>query len=71
MKAVGICGSDVHYWTHGAIGDFIVREPLILGHEASGEVVKIGEKVKNLKVGDRVAIEPGVPCRKCVYCKTA
>jgi len=70
MDSVGICGSDVHYWTHGAIGDFIVKAPMILGHEAAGVVVKLGAKVKNLQVGDKVAIEPGVPCRQCNYCKT-
>eukprot|EP00057_Strongylocentrotus_purpuratus_P023238 XP_011677712.1 PREDICTED: sorbitol dehydrogenase-like [Strongylocentrotus purpuratus] len=69
MHAVGICGSDVHYWTHGRIGDFIVNAPMILGHEASGIVSAVGSKVTSLKVGDRVAIEPGVPCRLCNFCK--
>ena len=69
MQHVGICGSDVHYWKHGAIGDFIVKAPMILGHEASGVVSKLGQGVTNLKVGDRVAIEPGVPCRLCSHCK--
>jgi len=69
MDSVGICGSDVHYCTHGAIGDFIVKAPMVLGHEAAGIVHKLGANVKNLKVGDRVAIEPGVPCRRCTYCK--
>ncbi|KAI8478481.1 hypothetical protein Bbelb_435110 [Branchiostoma belcheri] len=69
MHSVGICGSDVHYWVHGAIGDFVVRAPMILGHEASGTVSEVGEGVTHLKVGDRVAIEPGVPCRYCDYCK--
>lgn len=70
MDSVGICGSDVHYWTHGAIGDFVVKAPMVLGHEAAGVVAKLGASVKSLKVGDRVAIEPGVPCRGCNYCKT-
>ncbi|KAK7116618.1 sorbitol dehydrogenase-like [Littorina saxatilis] len=70
MKEVGICGSDVHYWTHGEIGDFVVKAPMILGHEASGVVSKLGQGVTSLKVGDRVAIEPGVPCRRCHYCKS-
>lgn len=70
MQQVGICGSDVHYWQHGAIGDFVVREPMIVGHEASGVVSKLGEGVTTLKVGDRVAIEPGVSCRLCHFCKT-
>ena len=51
MQEVGICGSDVHYWTHGAIGDFIVKKPMILGHEASAIVSKLGEGVSSLKVG--------------------
>lgn len=61
MHSVGICGSDVHYWQHGKIGDFVVNEPMVLGHEAAGRVVKVGSAVSHLKVGDRVAIEPGVP----------
>ncbi|XP_072166901.1 sorbitol dehydrogenase-like [Diadema setosum] len=69
MAAVGICGSDVHYWTNGRIGDFIVKAPMILGHEASGVVSAVGSKVTSLKVGDRVAVEPGVPCRMCEFCK--
>ncbi|KAI1613999.1 chaperonin 10-like protein [Exophiala viscosa] len=66
----GICGSDVHYWQRGRIGDFILESPIVLGHESAGTVVDIGSKVKNLKVGDRVAIEPGVPCRHCDYCRS-
>lgn len=66
----GICGSDVHYWQRGRIGDFILESPIVLGHESAGTVVEIGPKVKNLKVGDRVAIEPGVPCRHCDYCRS-
>ncbi|XP_043261155.1 sorbitol dehydrogenase-like [Colletes gigas] len=69
MACVGICGSDVHYLVHGRIGDFVVHKPMIIGHEASGVVTKLGKNVKHLKVGDRVAIEPGVPCRMCAYCK--
>jgi len=69
MDSVGICGSDVHYWTHGAIGDFVVRAPMVLGHEAAGVVVGVGTKVDSLQVGDRVAIEPGVPCGGCDVCK--
>jgi len=61
LRTVGICGSDVHYYTHGAIGQFIVREPMILGHEASGVVVEVGDAVTNLKAGDRVCMEPGIP----------
>lgn len=60
-KAVGICGSDVHYYTDGRIGPYIVEEPLILGHETAGQVARVGKNVKHLKEGDRVALEPGVP----------
>jgi len=69
MQSVGICGSDVHYWKRGCIGDFIVRAPMILGHESAGKVIKVGPNVKDLKEGDRVTIEPGVPCRRCDFCK--
>lgn len=61
MHSVGICGSDVHYWQHGRIGDFVLTKPMVLGHEASGTVMKVGSAVKHLQIGDRVAIEPGVP----------
>ncbi len=61
VHTVGICGSDVHYFMHGGIGSFIVREPMILGHEASGVVSEVGRHVTHLKVGDRVCMEPGVP----------
>jgi D-xylulose reductase len=61
IKKVGICGSDIHYYLHGAIGHFVVREPMVLGHEAAGEVIEVGRDVRNLVVGDRVCMEPGVP----------
>lgn len=61
IHTVGICGSDVHYFVHGRIGDFVVRKPMILGHEASGVVTEVGSEVSNLAVGDRVCMEPGVP----------
>ncbi|XP_037551372.1 sorbitol dehydrogenase [Nematolebias whitei] len=61
MHSVGICGSDVHYWQNGRIGDFVLRTPMVLGHEAAGRVVKVGSAVTHLNTGDRVAIEPGVP----------
>ncbi|XP_039629644.1 sorbitol dehydrogenase isoform X2 [Polypterus senegalus] len=69
MHSVGICGSDVHYWQHGRIGDFVLTKPMILGHEASGRVLKTGSAVKHLKPGDRVAIEPGVPREIDEFCK--
>ena len=58
---VGICGSDVHYYTHGRIGPFVVKDPMILGHEASGTIIEVGTGVSSLKVGDRVCMEPGIP----------
>ncbi|MGL4309920.1 MAG: NAD(P)-dependent alcohol dehydrogenase [Paracoccaceae bacterium] len=61
LHTVGICGSDVHYYTHGRIGPFVVQEPMILGHEASGTVIEIGAEVTTLKPGDRVCMEPGIP----------
>jgi D-xylulose reductase len=61
LKVVGVCGSDVHYYTHGAIGPFVVREPMVLGHEAAGVVTEVGSDVRDLKVGDRVCMEPGIP----------
>jgi D-xylulose reductase len=61
IHTVGICGSDVHYFQHGSIGPFVVNEPMVLGHEASGTVVEVGAQVSNLKPGDRVCMEPGVP----------
>jgi D-xylulose reductase len=61
IKSVGICGSDVHYYEFGAIASFIVKAPMVLGHEAAGEIIEVGSKVKNLKVGDRVCMEPGIP----------
>lgn len=61
IHTVGICGSDVHYYLHGAIGPFVVREPMILGHEASGTVAEVGGDVQHLRKGDRVCMEPGIP----------
>lgn len=61
IRTVGICGSDVHYYTHGAIGPFVVRAPMVLGHEAAGVIVETGAAVTNLQIGDRVCMEPGLP----------
>lgn len=70
VHCIGICGSDVHYYEHGRIGRYVVEKPIILGHELAGEVVQIGKHVKNVSVGDRVAVEPGVTCGRCQYCKS-
>ena len=61
LRRVGVCGSDIHYYTHGSIGPFVVREPMVLGHEASGDIVEVGPEVTSLAVGDRVCMEPGIP----------
>ena len=61
IHTVGVCGSDVHYYTHGRIGPFKVDSPMVLGHEASGTVVETGHEVTHLRVGDRVCMEPGIP----------
>ena len=66
---VGICGSDVHYWHNGRCGPFVVKKPMILGHETSAEVVAVGSNVKHLQVGDRVATEPATPCGNCEFCR--
>jgi D-xylulose reductase len=61
IHTVGICGSDVHYYQYGRIGPFVVKKPMVLGHEASGTIIETGGNVTNLKVGDRVCVEPGIP----------
>ena len=68
VHAVGVCGSDTTYYRHGRIGDWVVEGDIVLGHEAAGEVVEVGEGVADLRPGDRVAIEPGTPCRACAQC---
>jgi L-iditol 2-dehydrogenase len=70
IQYVGVCGSDLHYYETGRIGSYIVEPPFVLGHEASGIVTKLGKDVTNLKVGDRVALEPGATCGECEFCKT-
>jgi L-iditol 2-dehydrogenase len=69
IAAVGVCGSDVHYYEHGRIGSFVVREPMVLGHESSGRVVALGPETSKHAVGDRVTLEPGVPCGGCRECR--
>ncbi|KAH6696583.1 chaperonin 10-like protein [Leptodontidium sp. MPI-SDFR-AT-0119] len=70
VRANGICGSDLHFWKTGAIGTCVVSSDYVLGHEGAGVVVSVGSNVTHLKVGDRVAIEPGVPCHACTNCTT-
>ncbi|NAZ86166.1 NAD(P)-dependent alcohol dehydrogenase [Kineococcus indalonis] len=70
VASVGVCGSDVHYYKEGRIGDFVVEQPLVLGHEVSGQVVAAGRDVPQERVGERVAIDPQVPCRHCRACKS-
>ncbi|EJU06497.1 GroES-like protein [Dacryopinax primogenitus] len=69
IKKTGICGSDVHFLTHGHIGDFHVRSPMVLGHESSGLIHSVGSSVRSLHHGQAVALEPGVSCRRCGACK--
>jgi len=68
VASVGVCGSDVHYFEHGRIGSYVVDAPLVLGHEASGEVVRVGAAVTRVQVGQRVSVEPGVPDFTCSQC---
>ncbi|THX51166.1 GroES-like protein [Aureobasidium pullulans] len=72
VRATGICGSDIHFWKSGHIGDMIVVGENRLGHESAGVVVAVGEGVNRFKLGDRVALECGIPCMKatCYYCRT-
>jgi len=70
LEYVGICGSDLHYYEKGALGDYIVKPPFVLGHEASGTIVEVGKNVKHLKLGDKVALEPGKTCGHCEFCKS-
>lgn len=69
IKATGVCGSDIHFWHAGCIGSLKVEGDCILGHEAAGVVLQVGKKVSNLRPGDRVALEPGVPCGNCFLCQ--
>lgn len=69
IGAGGICGSDLHYWHDGGIGTIRVREPIILGHEAAGHVIAVGEGVEGLAVGNLVAVNPSHPCGDCLFCR--
>lgn len=70
VEQTGICGSDIHYWKAGRIGKYVVQEPIVLGHESSGTVVEVADDVIGVKPGDRVAMEPGIPCRYCEFCRS-
>ncbi|AZH79319.1 NAD(P)-dependent alcohol dehydrogenase [Microbacterium sp. Y-01] len=70
VRAVGVCGSDIHYYEQGRIGDYVVASPMVLGHEAAGEIVEVGADVDPSRVGQTVALEPGVPCRTCQQCRS-
>lgn len=70
VEKVGICGSDLHYFESGRIGDFVVEPPFVLGHEAAGTIVEIGAEVETLQVGDRVALEPNITCGRCEHCRS-
>ena len=70
VRACGICGSDVHYYRSGGIGAAQVREPMILGHEAGGDVLEVGADVQDMTAGMRVAIEPQIPCGACRHCQS-
>jgi L-iditol 2-dehydrogenase len=69
VTSVGVCGSDVHWYEHGRIGDLVVRSPLVLGHECAGRVAAAGRDVTKHNVGRRVCLEPGVPCGRCRECR--
>jgi len=70
VRAVGLCGSDVHYYTHGRIGDQVIKRPMIVGHEGAGEVAALGAGVTDLREGQRLALEPALSCGRCEYCQT-
>jgi L-iditol 2-dehydrogenase len=70
IKANGICGSDIHFYREGRLGNFIVDEPYVPGHESSGIIEAVGSEVKGFSIGDPVVIEPGIPCGTCSYCKS-
>jgi len=70
LEYVGICGSDVHYFHDGRCGDYVVDGDFMLGHECAGTVIEVGTDVTGLKVGDKVALEPGITCGECEFCKS-
>jgi len=70
VRRTGICGSDIHYYNHFRIGDFIPQRPLVLGHEFAGKVIEVGKNVTSISVGDRVTAEPSIECRQCSACRS-
>ncbi|MEY2805082.1 MAG: L-idonate 5-dehydrogenase protein, partial [Pseudomonadota bacterium] len=70
LRAGGICGSDLHYYQHGGFGSVRVKQPMVLGHEVSGEIVEVGSAVSTFQVGQRVAISPSRPCGHCLHCQS-
>jgi L-iditol 2-dehydrogenase len=70
MGAVGVCGSDIHYYTTGRIGSQVVEYPFTVGHECAGTVLEVGPEVDHVQVGDRVALEPAMPCGHCDQCES-
>lgn len=70
MHSVGICGTDIHFWAHGAMGPFTLKNPHVLGHEVSGTVAAVGSNVRDFKTGDRITLEPAIPCYSCEFCRS-
>lgn len=70
ISTAGVCGSDLHYYADGKIGDIPVQTPFVLGHEIAGTIVALGSNVQGLREGQLVAVEPGIPCSKCEMCRS-
>ncbi|PSR22699.1 MAG: NAD(P)-dependent alcohol dehydrogenase [Sulfobacillus acidophilus] len=69
IRAVGLCGSEVHYYEEGRIGEHVLNAPMVIGHELGGVIAEVGSEVDPGRVGEVVALEPGIPCGQCLYCK--
>ena len=69
MHRAGICGSDIHYFNHGQIGSLVPKRAFVLGHEFAGEIVEVGEGVPHTRVGERVTVDPSIPCAHCGFCR--
>ena len=70
MRRAGICGSDMHYYSHGQIGSFVPKRPFVLGHEFAGEIVAVGQDVPKSRIGERVTVDPSMPCGVCAFCRS-